>query len=316
VTGSDRALAKLARLVKEADTLMTVELWSLARVACFIMEEEEEHGYSIEAERADFPKALPGFDQAVAELRAAVETVMEISEKGARGSNLGDLVDTAVLTALPLRPGTATSRVLQGKLTKSSANGSALKPSDAPRPCAAASPFLKRLGQDILRRDASAAAGRVARIVALEHPDDASARFAHGALEALLLVNEHLEAELHQLYAAGCPTRCRNQDFTTVHESVVPVSRRATPSVLQRSRLVVGVGLAAPSKSSGGRTVATSAVRPRSLMSSTSAPATRKTLGDFDPISDAPSAHPDHQADGGRISGGGRLVRSPVSRKE
>jgi hypothetical protein len=24
----------------------------------------------------------------------------------------------------------------------------------------------------------------------------------HGALEALLLVNEHLEAELHQLYAA------------------------------------------------------------------------------------------------------------------
>jgi hypothetical protein len=31
VTGSDRALAKLARLVK-ADTLMTVELWSLARV--------------------------------------------------------------------------------------------------------------------------------------------------------------------------------------------------------------------------------------------------------------------------------------------
>jgi len=32
VTGSDRALAKLARLVKKADTLMTVELWSLARV--------------------------------------------------------------------------------------------------------------------------------------------------------------------------------------------------------------------------------------------------------------------------------------------
>jgi len=32
VTGSDRALAKLARLVKKADTLMTVEFWSLARV--------------------------------------------------------------------------------------------------------------------------------------------------------------------------------------------------------------------------------------------------------------------------------------------
>ncbi len=39
----------------------------------------------------------------------------------------------------------------------------------------------------------------------------------HGALEALLLVNEHLEAELHQLYAAGCPTHCRSQRFTTVH---------------------------------------------------------------------------------------------------
>jgi hypothetical protein len=31
VTGSDRALAKLARLVKKADTLMTAELWSFAR---------------------------------------------------------------------------------------------------------------------------------------------------------------------------------------------------------------------------------------------------------------------------------------------
>ena len=39
----------------------------------------------------------------------------------------------------------------------------------------------------------------------------------HGALEALLLVNEYLEAELHQLYAAGCPTHCRSQRFTTVH---------------------------------------------------------------------------------------------------
>ncbi len=35
----------------------------------------------------------------------------------------------------------------------------------------------------------------------------------YGALEALLLVNEHLEVELHQLYAAVCPSPCR----TTVH---------------------------------------------------------------------------------------------------
>jgi hypothetical protein len=28
----------------------------------------------------------------------------------------------------------------------------------------------------------------------------------HGALEALLLVNEYLAAEIHRLYAAVCPT--------------------------------------------------------------------------------------------------------------
>jgi hypothetical protein len=38
----------------------------------------------------------------------------------------------------------------------------------------------------------------------------------HGALEALLLVNEYLEAELHQLYAAVCPTS-GSQRFDTVH---------------------------------------------------------------------------------------------------
>jgi hypothetical protein len=37
----------------------------------------------------------------------------------------------------------------------------------------------------------------------------------HGALEALLLVNEYLEAELQRLYAAACPSRC--EGFDTVH---------------------------------------------------------------------------------------------------
>ena len=37
----------------------------------------------------------------------------------------------------------------------------------------------------------------------------------HGALEALLLVNEYLEAELHRFYAAGCPSPC--EGFDTVH---------------------------------------------------------------------------------------------------
>jgi hypothetical protein len=38
----------------------------------------------------------------------------------------------------------------------------------------------------------------------------------HGALDALLLVNECLEAELRQLYAATCPDPC-NRRFDTVH---------------------------------------------------------------------------------------------------
>jgi hypothetical protein len=39
----------------------------------------------------------------------------------------------------------------------------------------------------------------------------------HGALEALLLVNEYLEAELHRLYAAACPSPCGSEGFDTVH---------------------------------------------------------------------------------------------------
>jgi hypothetical protein len=38
-----------------------------------------------------------------------------------------------------------------------------------------------------------------------------------GALEALLLVNEHLEAELHQLYAAVSLASPIDQRFRTVH---------------------------------------------------------------------------------------------------
>jgi hypothetical protein len=38
-----------------------------------------------------------------------------------------------------------------------------------------------------------------------------------GALEALLLVNEHLEAELHQLYAAFSCAADRSPRFKRVH---------------------------------------------------------------------------------------------------
>jgi hypothetical protein len=39
----------------------------------------------------------------------------------------------------------------------------------------------------------------------------------HGALEALLLVNEHLEAELHQLYAAISIASPKGQGFRSLH---------------------------------------------------------------------------------------------------
>jgi hypothetical protein len=37
----------------------------------------------------------------------------------------------------------------------------------------------------------------------------------HGALEALLLINEYLETELHRLSAAACS--CGSENFNTVH---------------------------------------------------------------------------------------------------
>ena len=39
----------------------------------------------------------------------------------------------------------------------------------------------------------------------------------HGALEALLLVNEHLEAELHLLYAAVSSPPRKGPRFKSVH---------------------------------------------------------------------------------------------------
>jgi hypothetical protein len=37
----------------------------------------------------------------------------------------------------------------------------------------------------------------------------------HGALEALLLINEYLETELHRLSAVACS--CASENFNTVH---------------------------------------------------------------------------------------------------
>jgi hypothetical protein len=51
--------------------------------------------------------------------------------------------------------------------------------------------------------------------IAIEKIIEACDGNIHGALEALLLVNEYLEAELHRLYAAACPGG--SERFNTVH---------------------------------------------------------------------------------------------------
>jgi hypothetical protein len=51
--------------------------------------------------------------------------------------------------------------------------------------------------------------------IAIEKIIEACDGSIRGALEALLLVNEYLEAELHRLYAAPCP--CESERLSTVH---------------------------------------------------------------------------------------------------
>jgi hypothetical protein len=124
------------------------------------------------------PDETLDFGQAVAELMAAVETAVEVSKKGALGSNLGDLVDTFLAAiAVKTRAGD-----IEGAATDADQGFTECERAEAERRTTSVRSGIALLeaglGQDILRRDALAAAARVARIVALEHPDNTSARFA------------------------------------------------------------------------------------------------------------------------------------------
>jgi pimeloyl-ACP methyl ester carboxylesterase len=124
------------------------------------------------------PDEILDFDQAVAEVAAAVETAIEISKKGAYGSNLGALVDTVLAAvAVKTRDGD-----IEGAAREADQGFREWERSEAERRAISVRSGVALLeaglAQDILRRDAWAAARRVARIVALEHPEDASARFA------------------------------------------------------------------------------------------------------------------------------------------
>jgi tetratricopeptide (TPR) repeat protein len=120
------------------------------------------------------PHEVLDFDQAVVELTAAVEIAVEVSEKGARPSNFGDLVDT-VLAGIAVKTRTGD---LEGAAREADQGFAEWERAEAERRAASVRSGIALLEagleQDILRRDASGAARRVQRIVALEHLDDAS----------------------------------------------------------------------------------------------------------------------------------------------
>ena len=123
------------------------------------------------------PHEVLDLDQAVKELTAAVGIAIEVSEKGARGSNLGDLVD-AVLAGMAAKTRTGD---IEGAAREADRGFAEWERAEAERHALSVHSGIALLEaglrQDILRRDALAAARRVQRIATLEHPDDASARF-------------------------------------------------------------------------------------------------------------------------------------------
>lgn len=110
-------------------------------------------------------------------MSAAVEVAVEVSKKSAGRSNLGDLVDT-VLAGIAARTRTGD---LEGAAREADRGFARWERAEAERRETSVRSGIALLeaglGQDILRRDARAAARRVERIVALEQPDDADARF-------------------------------------------------------------------------------------------------------------------------------------------
>lgn len=124
------------------------------------------------------PDEMLDFDQAVAEVAAAVDIAIKVSEKGARGSNLGGLVDTVVAAvAAKTRDGD-----IEGAAREADQGLREWERAEAERRATSFRSGIALLeaglGQDILRRDALAAARRVERIVALEYANDPSGRFA------------------------------------------------------------------------------------------------------------------------------------------
>ena len=117
-------------------------------------------------------------EQAVVEVSAAVETAIDVTKKGARGSNLDDLVD-AVRSRIAEK---TRAGDFDGAARDADQGFADWECAEAERRDASVRSGIALLEagleQDILRRDAPAAARRVEKIVGLEHPEDADSRFA------------------------------------------------------------------------------------------------------------------------------------------
>jgi tetratricopeptide (TPR) repeat protein len=132
----------------------------------------------IELARRLKPSDTLDFDQAVTELDNAVTIALDVIARGQRGSNQGDDLLNAVLARIAERTKAGqfdrASQEVDGALAQ--LDRREVEQRDTLRRSRLA---LLEAGieQDTLRRDAPAVARRVQAIVALEHPDDAAARF-------------------------------------------------------------------------------------------------------------------------------------------
>jgi pimeloyl-ACP methyl ester carboxylesterase len=117
-------------------------------------------------------------EQAVVEVSAAVDIAIDVVKKGARGTNLDELVDAVLKTiAEKTRAGD-----FEGAAAEAERGFAEWKRAETERRETSLRSGIALLEagleQDILRRDAPAAARRVEDIIALEHPNDPAARFA------------------------------------------------------------------------------------------------------------------------------------------
>lgn len=133
------------------------------------------------------PEEALSFEQAVTEVRAAVETAIKVVEEGKRGSNLGEFVDS-VLKRIAERTLVQDFEGAASEADRAFADWQRGEEERRAESTAAGIRLLEAgIEQDRLRRDFRSAAARIAAAVDLEHQDleaffrapTAAGRFVH-----------------------------------------------------------------------------------------------------------------------------------------